>query len=149
MDIKRLFDIPAYQKKHYPKDDALCCKANGEWRKYSIDDVIDWSNRAGRAFVGMGLKKDEKIAIISNNRPEWNFVDYGAMQAGLVNVPVYPTISEEDYVYILNNAEVKLLFVSSVELYENMARSKVRGHALKEMITFDVVPGAMHWKEFL
>lgn len=149
MDIKRLFDIPAYQKNHYPKDDALCCKANGEWRKYSIDAVINMSNRAGRAFVGMGLKKDEKIAIISNNRPEWNFVDYGAMQAGLVNVPVYPTISEEDYVFIFNDAQVKVVFVSNGEMLQKVNNIRLRVPSIQAIYTFDKLFDATHWEEFL
>lgn len=69
-------------------------------------------------------KKGDAISIIGNNRPEWNFVDLGIMQVGAVTVPIYPTISEEDYVYILNNAEVKMLFVSSQELYEKMTTIK-------------------------
>ena len=87
MDIKRLIDIPRYQQRHYPKSDALCNKVNGEWQKHSITDVIENIDIVSRAFVGMGLKRDDKVAIVSNNRPEWNFVDYGAMQIGLVIEP--------------------------------------------------------------
>ncbi|HZG01052.1 MAG TPA: long-chain fatty acid--CoA ligase [Chitinophagales bacterium] len=149
MDIKRLFDIPAYQKNNYPKDDALCAKINGEWRKYSIGHVIEMSNQAGRAFIGMGLKKDDKIAIISNNRPEWNFIDYGAMQAGLVNVPVYPTISEEDYVFIFNDAQVKAVFVSNGEMLQKVNNIRVRVPSILAVYTFDKIFNTPHWEEFL
>jgi long-chain acyl-CoA synthetase len=149
MDIKRLFDIPAYQLKHYPKDDALCCKHNGEWKKYSVADVIAMSERVSLAFMKLGLKPNDKIAIISNNRPEWNFVDYGAMQIGLVNVPVYPTISEEDYVFIFNDAAVKAVFVSSGELYNKVNNIRVRIPSLEVVYTFDKLFDAPHWEEFL
>ena len=149
MDIKRLFDIPAYQKNNYPKDDALCAKIDGEWRKYSIGQVIEMSNQAGRAFIGMGLKKDDKIAIISNNRPEWNFIDYGAMQAGLVNVPVYPTISEEDYVFIFNDAQVKAVFVSNGEMLQKVNNIRVRVPSILAVYTFDKIFNTPHWEEFL
>src|ERR1043165_1635317 len=119
-ELKRLFDIPYYQQKAYPKDDALCGKVDGTYKKYSIRECIEMMNKVSHAFLNLPLKKDDKIAIISNNRPEWNFVDYGAMQAGIVNVPVYPTISEEDYIYIFNDAEVKVVFVSSEELYNKV-----------------------------
>ena len=149
MDITRVFDIPPYQKQHYPKADALCGKVNGEWKKYSIDDVIDWNNRASKAFIGLGLTRDDKIAIISKNRPEWNFIDYGAMQIGLVNVPVYPTISEEDYVFIFNDAEVKAVFVSNGEMLQKVNNIRMRVPSIQYVYTFDQLFDAPHWHEFL
>jgi len=149
MDIQRLFDIPRYQQQRYPKPDALCGKVNGGWKKHPIEEVIATMDRVGLAFIGLGLKRDDKIAIVSNNRPEWNFVDYGAMQAGLVNVPVYPTISEEDYVFIFNDAEVKAVFVSDGALYEKVNNIRVRVPSLQAVYTFDELFGAPHWSEFL
>ena len=76
--------------------------------------MIAMNDLVGRAFVGLGLKKDDKIAIISNNRPEWNFIDYGAMKAGLINVPVYPTISEDDYLFICH-FHSEMLYILRIE----------------------------------
>lgn len=149
MELKRLFDIPYYQKEKYSKTDALSAKENGKWRHYSTDECIRFINNVSFAFMASGIGKDDKISIISNNRPEWNFIDYGAMQTGAVNVPVYPTISEEDYAYIFNDAGVKMVFVSSEELYQKVQSVRSRVPSIKEVFTFNTVTGAPHWTEFL
>ena len=149
MELKRIFDIPAYQKEKYPKSDALNAKENGLWRAYNIDECINNINHVSFALLASGIKKDDKISIISNNRPEWNFVDFGVMQVGAVNVPVYPTITEEDYVFIFNDAEVKMVFVSSEELFLKIQNIKNRIPSLKEVFTFNQVKGASHFSEFM
>ena len=149
MELKRIFDIPEYQKKKYPKSDALNAKENGQWRAYNIDECINNINHVSFALLASGIKKDDKISIISNNRPEWNFVDFGVMQVGAVNVPVYPTITEEDYVFIFNDAEVKMVFVSSEELFLKIQNIKSRIPSLKEVFTFNQVKGASHFSEFM
>lgn len=149
MELKRIFDIPEYQKKKYPKSDALNAKENGQWRAYGIDECIDNINKVSLALLASGIKKDDKISIISNNRPEWNFVDFGIMQIGAVNVPVYPTSAEEDYVFIFNDAEVKMVFVSSEELFLKIQNIKSRIPSLKEVFTFNQVKGASHFSEFM
>lgn len=149
MNISRVFEILDYQKNNYPKADAVCCKKDGNWMKYSIDDVIEYVNKVSYAFINMGLKKDDKISIIANNRPEWNFIDFGAMQAGIINVPVYPTISEADYKYIFNDAEVKIVFVSTDELYQKVMNIKSEVPSIQAVYTFNEVKGAPHWSEFL
>src|ERR1700759_1970744 len=102
-DFTRLFDLPYYQKAHFAKADCINEKVNGEWIHYSTQDVIDQMNRASLALLASGLQKGDVVSMISNNRPQWNFVDLGTMQAGGVVVPIYPTISDDDYVYIMNN----------------------------------------------
>ncbi len=149
MELKRIFDIPDYQKKNYPKSDALNEKINGKWISHSIDECIDNINKVSLALLASGIKKDDKISIISNNRPEWNFVDFGIMQVGAVNVPVYPTSAEEDYVFIFNDAEVKMVFVSSEELFQKIQNIKSRIPSLKEVFTFNKVKGASHFSEFM
>lgn len=149
IDFTRIFDVITYQQKKFPKADCLCAKVEGSWVRHNTHTVVDNMNNVSMALVGSGIKKGDAISIVGNNRPEWNFVDLGIMQIGAVTVPIYPTISEEDYVFIMNNAEVKMLFVSSKELYEKMARIKSRIPSLKEVFTFDEVEGAVHWKEFL
>ena len=148
-DFTRLFDLPHYQLSRYPQSDCLNEKVNGQWKRYSTQDVIDNMDRVSLALIASGQRKGDVISIVGNNRPQWNFADLGNMQIGGVTVPIYPTISDEDYVYIMNNAETKMLFVSSKELYDRMRSLRHRIPSLKEIITFDPVPGAVYWDEFL
>lgn len=149
IEFKRIFDVITYQQENFAKEDCLAGKVNGQWVRYNTYTVVDYMNTVSMALAGYGIKKGDAISIVGNNRPEWNFIDLGIMQIGGVTVPIYPTISEEDYVYIMNNAAVKLLFVSSRELYEKMLSIKSRIPSIQEIFTFDVVDGAVHWKEFL
>ena len=114
--VKRLFDIPYYQLANYPQPDSLASKVDGTWIKHSTQDFIDKANQLSRALLREGIEPGDTIAMVSNNRPEWNMTDIGVQQVGAVNVPVYPTISEEDYAYIFNHAEVRICFVSDEEL---------------------------------
>lgn len=150
IQFTRIFDVITHQQKNFVKKDSLAAKVNGKWVYYNTNDVVDNMNQVSMALLGSGYKKGDAISIVGNNRPEWNFVDLGIMQIGAVTVPIYPTISVEDYVYIMNNAEVKLLFVSSQELYDKMVKIKDRIPSLKEIYTFDLIddPG-VHWNEFL
>lgn len=148
-DYTRIFDVPYYQLDKFPQQDCLNAKENGKWRSYSTQELIDHMNKVSMALLASGIKKGDSISIVGNNRPEWNFVDFGIMQMGAITVPVYPTISEDDYVYIMNNAEVKMLFVSSKELYEKMTAIKSRVPSLNEIFAFNEEPGVPHWSEFL
>lgn len=148
-DFKRVFDLPAYQLSHYPQSDCLNEKVNSAWKSYSTQDVIDYMNRVSLSLIASGIKKGDVVSIVGNNRPQWNFTDLGIMQIGAVTVPIYPTISDDDYVYIMNDAETQILFVSSQELYDRMQNLKSRIPSLREIITYDKIPGAIHWDDFL
>ncbi|MBX7142677.1 MAG: long-chain fatty acid--CoA ligase [Chitinophagales bacterium] len=148
-DFKRVFDLPAYQLSHYPQSDCLNEKVNSAWKGYSTQDVIDYMNRVSLSLIASGIKKGDVVSIVGNNRPQWNFTDLGIMQIGAVTVPIYPTISDDDYVYIMNDAETQILFVSSQELYDRMQNLKSRIPSLREIITYDKIPGAIHWDDFL
>ena len=111
-------------------------------------ECIDTINQLSRAMISYGIQKDDKVAIVSNNRPEWNFIDLGALQVGAVDVPLYPTISEADYKFILNDAEVKIAFVSDADLHQKLTNIKAEVPSLKDIYTFEKVPGAKHWTEF-
>jgi long-chain acyl-CoA synthetase len=149
MSYTRLTDIIEYQHKNFPKADALARKENGVWKKYSTQDIIDMSNRVSRALVAFGIKPDDKVALISTgNRPEWNFCDLGMLQIGAVNVPVYPTISESDYEFIFNDAEVKLVFVSDEGLMKKIQNIKSKVPSLQAIYSFEDTSGT-HWNEFL
>src|SRR5690242_4826703 len=105
--ISRIFDFPYHQQDEFTSiPDALASKQNGVWVKISTQEYIAQSNCISRALLRLGIQKDDKIAIISsNNRTEWHIVDIGVLQTGAQTVPIYPTISEQDYEYILNHSE--------------------------------------------
>lgn len=148
-DFTRLFDIIHYQKDKYHQSDAFAYKVNGQWKKYSTQDVIDGANQVSRALLKLGVKPGDKLAIISNNRPEWNIVDIGMLQIGAVNVPVYPTISEHEYNFIFNDAEIQYAFVSDKNLFNKISNIKKDVPSLKEIYSFEKVDGCKHISEFL
>ena len=108
MEIKRIFDLlPNYLEKYPDQQVALAGKKDGDWRKYSIKEYIDLTNKLSYALIELGIEEGDKVAFIVSNRPEWNIIDMAVMQIGAINVPIYPTISQEDYHYILNDCEAK------------------------------------------
>lgn len=141
----RLFDFYTYQKENYPKSDSLAGIENGQWKKYSTDEVIDLANRLSTGLMKLGIEAGDKIAIISNNRPEWVIADLAILQIGAIDVPVYPTISDKDYTYIFNDSEVKAAFVSDKELLEKVRSAKQNSPTLKSVFTFDRIPDVRHW----
>ncbi|TVP48534.1 MAG: long-chain fatty acid--CoA ligase [Mongoliibacter sp.] len=147
MTITRLFEIINYQIATYDKDVALAQKLEGEWKTYSSREVKKIVDNLGLAFLASGINKDDKVAIISNNRPEWNFVDLALQQIGAISVPMYPTISAEDYKYIFEHAEVKQVFVGDEEIYQK-ALVASEGTEIK-IFSFDRIEGCENWEEFL
>ena len=148
--ITRLFDFPYYQKENFNIPDALVTKYNGIWVKTSTEEYISKANAISRALLKMGVQKNDKIAVIStNNRTEWNILDIGVLQTGAQNVPIYPTISEDDYEYILNHSESIYCFVSDAEVLRkiNLIRDKVPH--LKDIYSFDTIPNTKNWTELL
>jgi long-chain acyl-CoA synthetase len=148
MEVARLFDIPYYQLEQYPKDDALCAKVNGKWEKTSTKSFIDQGMKVAKSLISIGIKPGDKVAMISNNRPEWNITDLGIMMAGAINVPIYPTISAKDYKFIFNHAEVKVCFVSDQELLDKVNEIKNEVSTLGEIISFDQLDGIEHFSTF-
>ena len=115
----RLFDILPYAATTYPEQKvALAGKQNGKWREYSMREYIETTDNLSFGLIQLGIQKDDKVAIISSNRPEWNMFDMAVMQIGAIAVPIYPTISEGEYRYILNHAEITCLFVEENLLHK-------------------------------
>lgn len=148
-DYTRLFDILPYQESKYPKQDCLSYKYNGTWRNYSTSEVNQTINQLSQAFLAYGIKKDDKVALISSNRPEWNFIDNGMLQAGAINVPVYPTISEKDYKYIFNNAQIRIVFVENQELYNKTANIKSEIPSLEKIYSIEKLNDCEDWQAFM
>lgn len=147
MNVKRLFDIPYHQLNSYPQDDAFCDKRGGKWLKVSTKEYIDKANALCRGLVKNGIQPGDKVAVISNNRSEWNMTDIAVQQAGAILVPVYPTIHEDIYAYIFNDAEVKMCFVSDQELADKVNRIMSKVPSLTSLYAFEPVNGAKIWTE--
>ncbi len=148
--ITRLFDFAYHQLEKYNIPDSLVTKYNGQWVKTSTEEYVRKANAISRALLRLGIKKDDKIAVISTaNRTEWNILDVGVLQTAAQNVPIYPTISEDDYEYILNHSGSIYCFVSDTEVLRkvNLIRHKVPH--LIEVYSFDEIPGCKNWKELL
>lgn len=146
-DIKRLFDFPYYQLEVHNLEAALVTKYNGEWIKTSTKDYIAKANAVSRALLKLGIQKNDKIAVISStNRTEWNIMDIGILQTGAQNIPIYPTISAEDYEYVLNHSESIYCFVSDEEVLEKVNKVKANTK-LKDVYSFDHIKGCKHYSE--
>ncbi len=149
-NITRLFDFPYYQLEKYNLSASLVTKYGNEWVKTSTKEYLDKANTFSRGLLRMGIKKNDKIAVISStNRTEWNIVDIGILQTGAQNVPVYPTISEDDFEYILNHSESIYCIVSDEDLYKKIASVKDKVPNLREIYSFNDVPGCKSWNEIL
>jgi long-chain acyl-CoA synthetase len=153
MKKSRLFDYLTEKVDSLPDANFLAEKKydNGSpiWRSYTYKDTQIKAKRLATALLSLGIKKGDMIGISANNRPEWNFVDLGCQFIGAVLVPLYPTASENDFAYILNDAEVKYMFVSDKGLYQKVQSIKSRVPSLIETYVFDDVTDAVHWETIL
>ncbi len=154
MTIKRLFDCIDHQLQNFPRPDMLAAKENGQWVQYSTEKVADTINRLSAGLMKLGVSGNDmtpegsdKIAIISNNRPEWVFTDMATQQLGAILVPVYPTTNPLELEFILNDAAVKFIFVSNEELLQKIQAILPKVTSIKNVYTFDKIPGAAHWSE--
>ena len=137
MEVRRVFDLLAHYKEKYPDQQvALAGKVNGEWRKYSIDEYIEQTNIISGALIELGVQPQDKVAVISNNRPEWNILDMAITQIGAVMVPIYPTISEADYKIILNNCEAGICIVEGIAVMNKIEAIWPETPTLKKLYTF-------------
>jgi len=150
MEITRLFDFPYYQLEKNNISDALCTKKNGVWEATSTQEYINKANALSRGLLRLGVKPNDKIALISmNNRTEWNICDIGILQLGAQNVPIYPTISMEDYAYVLNHSESTYCFVSCAEVHGKISAIMDQVPSLKAVYSFDELDACDHWTKVL
>ena len=154
--IQRLFDIVELRSKQAPDAVMLAAKENGAWRTYSCKDVWDTSVSLSAGLLALGLanpeltaEKQEKIAIVSPNRPEWIMTDIGTQLTGGVLTPIYPTISPDEITYVLNEAEAKIVFVANADIYERFKNAFAALPNLKYVFSFDEIAGVRNWKELL
>ena len=148
--VTRLFDLlDVYQEKFTSKSDALLKRKAGKWHAYSSADYINYSRTIGLGLLSLGVGKGTKIATVMVNSPEWNFFDMGIMMAGAIQIPIYPTVSDDNYCYILNDAHAEYLIVSNNELYQRVKNICPSVASLKEIFSIEKVKGLRHWKELL
>ena len=138
----RLFDLLQWRRERCPERPVFRFKENNEWKGHYIDEYIEKCNLISYALLQMGVKKGENIGLISAGRPEWNYVDFGVQQTGAVLLPIYPTISEEDYQFILNDARVRLLIVETPALYNKICHIRQRLPQLERLCTIVPVPAS-------
>ncbi|KIA83384.1 AMP-dependent synthetase [Kaistella solincola] len=150
MSIKRIFDFAHHALENYSRDDMFVTKHNGKWEKISTAEFINQGNKISRGLLKLGIQPGDKIALITTaTRTEWAVMDLGISQIGAISVPVYPSISSEDYDFIFNNAEVKYCFVSDKELYDKVQKIKGNVASLQGIFTFEQVDGAANWQEII
>ncbi|NLB25122.1 MAG: long-chain fatty acid--CoA ligase [Bacteroidales bacterium] len=147
--VTRTFDILDRNMKEFPREDALGGKINGKWYTYSTKEYFKKSHHFAMGLLALGLKKGDKVATITNNRPEWNFVDMGTAMAGVVHVPVYPNISKEEYEYILNHSESVFLITGDKKIYEKLSRVAANIPTIKEIYTFDDINGTKNFTRII
>jgi long-chain acyl-CoA synthetase len=137
MEVTRIFDLLPYHEATFrPKEDVVASKENGEWSKYSISQYREIVDNISYGFLSLGVQPGDKIAQISSNRAEWNFVDMAILQVGAIHVPIYPTISESDYKYILGHAEVTWVFISGQELLRKIDHILPEIASIKGVFTY-------------
>lgn len=145
----RLFDIIPYQLGTNPKSNCLTDKQEGEWISYSTEEVNSIIEKFSLGLLKLGINPKDKLAIISPNRTEWNFVDLGILQVGAIDVPIYPNISLSEYEYILNDSEAIYVFVANEDLYDKIDSIKSRLEKQIKIYSFDKIEGKNYWKEIL
>ncbi len=149
MEVKRNFDIVDQLVEKHNKDIALSIKRNGKWENFNTNQYKENVDNFSYGLLALGFKKGDKIATVSNNRPEWNFVDMGLGQVGAVHVPIYPNIGADEYRHILKHSDARIMIVSSDEAYNKLKPLVAETPSIEKLYTFDKVEGAANWMEIM
>jgi long-chain acyl-CoA synthetase len=149
MEVKRTFDIIQWNLEKYPRPVMYGGKKDNEWITYSTDEVRDYVDWVSYGLLSMGYGPGDKVATISGNKPEWNFVDMGLAQAGMIHVPIYPTIGTEEYDYILRHSDVKIIIVGNKAIYGKVSPVSGNIEQLRDIFSFDPVEGVKSFSEII
>ncbi len=147
--VSRIFDILTRQRDLFSKPDALLEKSQGKWKPASTEQFIDKANKFGMGLLNYGLARGDKVAIISANRPEWNMIDFGMLQVGIINVPLYTTLSELEIIFILNDCNAKMVFAGDKDLYKKIDYLRTKVPSLTEVYSIDEINGVPNWMEII
>lgn len=147
--MTRLFDLLYYQLENHPLEKSLSSRdTSGNWKSYSSQEIVDAAERAASGLLGLGLKRGDNVAmVVYKNRPEWVIMDFAMQMAGLVSIPLYPTISVGEYEYILNEAEVKAAFCGGGDLFAKLQATQQNVATLTSIYTFDKLDGKPFWED--
>lgn len=149
VNVTRVFDLLKYNLEKFPKEEFISGKINGVWKHYSTQEFVDTVDQLSKGLVSIGIGKSSRVAVMSGNRPEWNITDYAITQLGAYQVPLYPTLAEQDIKFILENAEVSTVFVADEALYQKIKSVCDLVNPAINIYTFNEVAGANHWKSLL
>lgn len=149
MVVKRTFDLLERYRENFQKDDALCFKQNGIWVKYSSQEYIDSAYNFCYGLYELGLRKGDKIITISSNRPEWNFADIGMSMIGIVHVPVFSSLTANEYEYIIEDSAAKMVLISDNKLFKNAGPAIFGTGSAMKVYSFDDIPGVNSWKRII
>ena len=145
IQAQRLFDTVYFQQEKYPNDKMFVTKKNGNWIPKSNKTFIEEAMTVSRGLIAFGVNKGDNVALVSNNRYEWNVMDIAIQQVGAIVVPLYPNISENDYKYILNDASIKLIVVGNADLAQKIQNIRNEVPSLEHLFSFDQVEGVPNW----
>lgn len=147
--INRVFDLLKYNLDNFPKEDFVCGKINGTWVKYSTQKFCEQTDNLSRGLTTLGIAKGSRVGVMSANRPEWNICDYAITQLGAYQIPLYPTLTLNDVKFIIENAEVSIVFAGDQVIYDKLlAINKLLAQPIK-IYTFNQIEGAAHWQEIV
>ena len=149
MELSRIIDILPYIRDKYHRNDVLNAKIGGKWQSWSIDDICDLTDHISYGLMNLGISPDDKVAIISPNRPEWILADFGIAQIGAVSVPVYPTMGAADTEFILNDAGVKIVLLADAELNDKIQSIQSKIPSLSHVFSFNEIAGVSHISELI
>ena len=148
MEIKRLFDFIYYQAETHPSERSFGYHHGGDWVYHSTQEMIEMANKVSCGLLQLGVQPGDKIGLVTyKNRPEWVIMDLGMQQIGAINIPVYPTISPNEYEYIFNDAEVKYCFCGAEDLVDKVSKARQNVPTLKEIYSFDQRDDVPFWKD--
>ena len=148
-EITRVFDLLQYNLEKFPKDDFISGKRAGKWNSYNTRQFKDLVDDLSRGLIAKGMGKESRIAVMSHNRPEWNITDFAIMQIGAYQIPLYPTLAPHDLKFILNDAEVSMVFVADEQLYLKLKAVAAELTRPLDIYTLDEVPGATYWESLV
>lgn len=149
VNVTRIFDIHRRQKELFPTNNSLLSKIDGNWKSWSTNDFINQGCDISKGLLSIGIKAGDCISIISANRPEWNIMDLGMLQIGVVNVPIYTTLSESEIAFILNDCKAKIIIAGDKALYEKVKNLQSKVPSLVDIYSFDKIEGVKNYLELI
>ena len=145
MEATRIFDLPKRQLEKFPDLSMFVSKQNGEWKPMKTTIFLEHVDTISKGLIACGVLPGDKVGLISENRVEWNMIDYAIQQIGAVVVAIYPNISDNDYEYIFKDSAIKVCFTSSLDLYTRINQLKSKLPSLEQLYSIDEFENTESW----